>query len=435
MAKKKDKRVTLKIKKKPLLHKISNLFRGKTNIDVAREKLVKNPEHNRPNRLWVDIHNDSAEEIFRKLTDDVFYHTGHRRYYVDPETGEERFIEITKPHYSEIEKYPYKDDPTFKNVMGSEYIIEQRKTRQWIENVLKQNKEQLKLPQSESDYKIRLGLNKVADALSTKKIKISTSSLPTRVVNVLLQRLSKAGQSGIEKQFLKYKKDLHPEIRKALQLEFPKITSDTVIPVKLNTGEKMVKGEHVTDPQTPETLSTRINQSYGDILQKEANRTDPNFKHLSKEAKKNYINFMNRQLMDMRPMNLKYVELDKIESWTGKNIPFTEKLIKDYSDSRQIYFKRLIQNQLTEEQAKEAMEVPEHVEVKRNIISKQQAALMPNSGKSSVNERVKNTILKRAIKAIEKKHQKQITREKAAGRLGTKMLQIMKGFKKPPRGK
>ena len=433
MAKKKDKRVTLKIKKKPIMERIGRLFTGPTNIDAEREKLVKNPPHNRPNRLWWDIDNDSTEELLRKLSEDVFYHTGHRRLYKDPETGEDRFIEITKPHYSEIEKYPYTDDPTFKNVMSSEYIIQRNKTRQWIENVLKQNKEQLKLPQSESDYKIRLGLNKVADDLSTKKIKISTSSLPTRVVNVLLQRLSKAGQSGIEAQFLKYKKDLHPEIRKALQLEFPVIKSDTVIPVKLNTGEKMVKGGHVTAPQTPETLNTRLNQGYGDILQKEANRTDPNFKHLSDDAKKEYINFMHRQLMDLRPMNLKYVELEKIESGTGKNIPFTEKLIKDYTDSRQIYFRRLIQNQLTEEQAKEAMEVPEHVEVKRNIISKQQAAL--NSGSASVNDQKKNIRLKRAIKIIEKKHQKEITREKAAGKLGTKMLQIMKGFKKPPRGK
>ena len=431
MGKKKDKRVTLKIKKKPIMERIGRLFTGPTNIDAEREKLVKNPKHNRPNRLWVDIHNDSTEEILRKITEDIWY-KGHNRLDTDPDTGDVRVIQVTEPHYSEIEKYPYKDDPTFKNVMSSEYIIQRNKTRQWIENVLKQNKEQLKLPQSESDYKIRLGLNKVADDLSTKKIKISTSSLPTRVVNVLLQRLSKAGQSGIEAQFLKYKKDLHPEIRKALQLHFPKITSDTVIPVKLNTGEKMVKGEHVTAPQTPETLNTRLNQGYGDILQKEANRTDPNFKHLSKEAKKDYINFMHRQLMDLRPMNLKYVELDQIESWTGKNIPFTEKLIKDYSDSRQIYFRRLIQNQLTEEQAKEAMEVPEHVEVKRNIISKQQKAL--TSGSASVNDQKKNIQLKRAIKAIEKKHQKEITREKKAGRLGTKLKKLMINLKGRPRG-
>ena len=432
MAKKKDKRVTLKIKKKPIMERIGRLFTGPTNIDAEREKLVKNPPHNRPNRLWWDIDNDSTEELLRKLSEDVFYHTGHRRLYKDPETGEDRFIEITKPHYSEIEKYPYTDDPTFKNVMSSEYIIQRNKTRQWIENVLKQNKEQLKLPQSESDYKIRLGLNEVADALSTKKIKIRTSSLPTKVVNVLLQRLSKAGQSGIEKQFLKYKKDLDPEIRKKLQLLSPEITSETVIPVELNTGEKMVKGEHVTAPQTPETLNTRLNQGYGDILQKEANRTDPNFKYLSDKAKKKYINFMNRQLMDRRPMNLKYVELDKIESWTGKNIPFTEKLLQDYADSRQIYFRRLVQNQLTEEQAREAMEVPEHVEVKRNIISKQQKAL--TSGSASVNDQKKNIQLKRAIKAIEKKHQKEITREKKAGRLGTKLKKLMINLKGRPRG-
>ena len=222
MEKKKDKRVTLKIKKKPIMERIGRLFTGPTNIDAEREKLVKNPPHNRPNRLWVDIHNDSTEEILRKITEDVWY-KGHYRLDTDPDTGDVRHIQVTKPHYSEIEKYPYKDDPTFKNVMGSEYIIQRNKTRQWIENVLKQNKEQLKLPQSESDYKIRLGLNKVADDLSTKKIKIRTSTLPTKVVNVLLQRLSKAGQSGIEAQFLKYKKDLHPEIRKALQLHFPKI--------------------------------------------------------------------------------------------------------------------------------------------------------------------------------------------------------------------
>ena len=414
MAKKKDKRVTLKIKKKSLLLKISNLFRGKTNIDVAREKLVKNPEHNRPNRLWVDIHNDSTEEILRKITEDVWY-KGHRRYYKDPETGEERFIEITKPHYSEIEKYPYTDDPTFKNEMASEYIIQRNKTRQWIKNVLKQNKEQLKLPQSESDYKIRLGLNKVADDLSTKKIKISTSSLPTRVVNVLLQRLSKAGQSGIESQFLKYKKDLHPEIRKALQLEFPVIKSDTVIPVKLNTGEKMVKGKHVTAPQTPETLNTRLNQGYGDILQKEANRTDPNFKHLSKEAKKEYINFMHKQLIqkeksDFSPKmkeNLTKAELDKLNRHGLVDI--LEKTLN-----------------------KKELKVKATPELKgdKSIIRKWLGKNLSLSDKIR-----KDYIQTRRLNIIKEELRKLNREEKAAGRLGDKQRIIIQGIKKLPRGK
>ena len=134
MPKKKDKRVTLKIKKKPIMERIGRLFTGRTNIDAEREKLVKNPKHNRPNRLWHHP-DDSAEEAFRKITEDVLYHTGHRRLYIDPKTGKERFIEITKPHYSEIEQFPYTDDPTFKNEMASQYVIEQRKTRQWIENL------------------------------------------------------------------------------------------------------------------------------------------------------------------------------------------------------------------------------------------------------------------------------------------------------------
>ncbi len=421
MAKKKDKRVTLKIKKKPIIERIGRLFTGPTNIDAEREKLVKNPPHNRPNRLWVDIHNDSTEEILRKITEDVWY-KGHYRLDTDPDTGDVRHIQVTKPHYSEIEKYPYKDDPTFKNVMSSEYIIQRNKTRQWIENVLKQNKEQLKLPQSESDYKIRLGLNKVADALSTKKIKISTSSLPTKVVNVLLQRLSKAGQSGIEKQFLKYKKDLHPEIRKALQLEFPVVKSDTVIPVKVSPKWKMVKGKHVTDPQTPETLSTRINQSYGDILQKEANRTDPNFKHLSKEAKKEYINFMNRQLIQKEKSDFSPKE-------SGFSPKMKENLTKAELDKLNRHgLVDILEKTLNKKELK--VKATPELKGDKSIIRKWLGKNLSLSSKVR-----KDYIQTRRLNVIKEELRKLNREEKAAGRLGDKQRIIIQGIKKPPRGK
>ena len=420
MAKKKDKRVTLKIKKKPIMERIGRLFTGPTNIDAEREKLVKNPKHNRPNRLWVDIHNDSTEEILRKITEDIWY-KGHNRLDTDPDTGDVRVIQVTEPHYSEIEKYPYKDDPTFKNVMGSEYIIQRNKTRQWIENVLKQNKEQLKLPQSESDYKIRLGLNKVADDLSTKKIKIRTSTLPTKVVNVLLQRLSKAGQSGIEKQFLKYKNDLHPEIRKALQLHFPKITSDpnlTDIPV---LGEKSVKSEHVTEPKTPETLTKRIRQSFGDILQKEANRTDPNFKHLSDDAKKKYINFMHKQLIQNEG---RYREVFSTES---KN--FSPKM-QEYLTKEEL--DKLNRHGLIDILNKKGLKVKATPELKgdKSIIRKWLGKNLSLSGKIR-----KDYIQNRRLNVIKEELRKLNREEKAAGRLGDKQRIIIQGIKKPPRGK
>jgi hypothetical protein len=190
---------------------------------------------------------------------------------------------------------------------------------------------------------------------------------------------------------------LHPLTIKKLQ-ELNPDPSKKVIPIK---KEKELN------------VNTKIKRGYGDKLTVDASRTDPQFKKLSPPAKIEYIKFMHKQLLNNRPMNLKYVTLDRIESWTGKNIPFTEKLIKDYTQQRQIAITRGIR------------------ELKKDVVANkllQQAAIVDEEIK-------KDAKLKRAIKAIEKKHQKEITREKAAGRLGDKQRIINLGIKKPPRGK
>ena len=238
MPKKKDKRVTLKIKKKPFLERLGRLFTGPTNLDVAEQKRRLNPPNSKPEG-WL-------KGIKR-----------HSRIHTDPKTGEQRLIEnVTKPHYSEIEQFPYTDDPTFKNEMASEYIIARNKTRQWIENVLKQNKEQLKLPQSRQDFEIRKQINIIAEdikkikvvALDPHEVRKTFETKHTRMINAhrrmwpatlkveaLITKLTTP--TGVEAQFLKYKKDLDPEIRKKLQLHFPKVTSETVIPTKNVEGK------------------------------------------------------------------------------------------------------------------------------------------------------------------------------------------------------
>ena len=137
MSDKKNKRVVLKIKKKPLLKRLEKIFTGKTNLDVAEEQRRLNP----PNTIPRGKYKHQLQN--------------RNKIYVDPNTGEERYIEgLTKPHYSELEQFPFKDDPVFAKEQSSQYITEREKTRQFIKNVLKQNKKSIELPQSEGDQKI-----------------------------------------------------------------------------------------------------------------------------------------------------------------------------------------------------------------------------------------------------------------------------------------
>ena len=377
MPKKKDKRVTLKIKKKPFLERLGRLFTGPTNLDVAEQKRRLNPPNSKPEG-WL-------KGIKR-----------HSRIHTDPKTGEQRLIEnVTKPHYSEIEQFPYTDDPTFKNEMASEYIIARNKTRQWIENVLKQNKEQLKLPQSRQDFEIRKQINIIAEdikkikvvALDPHEVRKTFETKHTRMINAhrrmwpatlkveaLITKLTTP--TGVEAQFLKYKKDLDPEIRKKLQLHFPKVTSETVIPTKNVEGKtgtpQLGRKKHQPMKPTvtsPESVNTKIKHGYGDKLKVEALRTDPNFKNLSPPAQQKYLEFMHKQIKSNQPM-----DRSLIKSWMRKDLSLTQKLQKDYIESRQL------------------------------------------------------NVIKEELRKLNKQ-------EKAAGRLGDKQRIIIQGIKKPPRGK
>jgi len=201
----------------------------------------------------------------------------------------------------------------------------------------------------------------------------------------------------IKNPFGIYKKKLDPQTREKLKILSPD-PSKKVIPIK---KEKELN------------VNTKIKRGYGDKLTVDASRTDPQFKKLSPPAKIEYIKFMHQQLLNKRPMNLKYVTLDRIESWTGKNIPFTEKLIKDYTQQRQIAITRGIR------------------ELKKDVVAEK----LLKEFNEKEQEQKKNAQLKLAIKKIEKKHQKSIKQEKAAGKLGDKIRTIIKGFNKPKRGK
>ena len=101
MSDKKNKRVVLKIKKKPLLKRLEKIFTGKTNLDVAEEQRRLNP----PNTIPRGKYKHQLQN--------------RNKIYVDPNTGEERYIEgLTKPHYSELEQFPFKDDPIFAKEQG-----------------------------------------------------------------------------------------------------------------------------------------------------------------------------------------------------------------------------------------------------------------------------------------------------------------------------
>lgn len=356
MAKKKDKRVTLKIKKKPFLERLGKIFTGPTNLDVAEQKRRLNPPNSKPKGWLQGIRH-------------------HSRVHTDPKTGKQRLIEnVTKPHYSEIEKFPYTDDPTFKNEMATQYVIEQQKTRQWIENVLQQNKENLKLPQSRQDFEIRKQINIIAEDI--KKIKVVALDPyevrktfetehkrmidahrrmwpATLKVEALITKLTTP--IGAEAQFLKYKKDLHPEIRKKLQLLFPKITPKTVIPTKNVEGKtatpQLGRKKHQPMKPTvtsPESITRKIRLGYGDKLKVEALRTDPNFKNLSPPAQKKYLEFMHEQIKSNQPMTAKMVQnlkdtapggkynIDKVGGWLGKNLSLSDKLTKDYIQTRRL---------------------------------------------------------------------------------------------------
>jgi len=326
MAKKKDKRVTLKIKKKPFLERLGKIFTGPTNLDVAEQKRRLNPPNSKP-KGWLQ---------------------GIRQYsrvHTDPKTGEQRLIEnVTKPHYSEIEQFPYTDDPTFKNEMATQYVIEQQKTRQWIENVLQQNKENLKLPQSRQDFEIRKQINIIAEdikkikvvALDPHEVRKTFETKHTRMIDAhrrmwpatlkveaLITKLTTP--IGAEAQFLKYKKDLHPEIRKKLQLLFPKITPKTVIPTKNVEGKtatpQLGRKKHQPMKPTvtsPESITRKIRLGYGDKLKVEALRTDPNFKNLSPPAQKKYLEFMHEQIKSNQPMSAQQIQnIKKLQKAKG----------------------------------------------------------------------------------------------------------------------
>jgi len=372
MSKKKNKRVTLKIQKKPFLERLGKIFTGPTNLDIEEQQRRLNPPNTVPRgkNKW---------ELRNPIKVDV-----------DPKTGKKRLIHITKPHYSEIDQFPYTDDPTFKNEMATQYIIEQRKTRQWIENVLRQNKDNLKLPQSKQDFEIRKQINTVIsdfqwrfkkvvytppDLERKKRIDFTRKFLPViRKVDNLITNLTTP--TGAEAQFLKYKKDLHPEIRKKLQLQFPKKTSEVVIPTKNVEGKtgtpQLGRIKYQPRKQTvtsPESVNTKIKHGYGDKLKVEALRTDPNFKNLSPPAQQKYLEFMHKQIKNNQPM-----DRSLIKSWMGKDLSLTQKIQKDYIQSRR-------------------------------------------------------------LKVINEELRKLNREEKAAGRKGDKIRTIIKGINKPKRGK
>ena len=184
----------------------------------------------------------------------------------------------------------------------------------------------------------------------------------------------------------------------------------------------MVKGKHVTDPQTPETLSTRINQSYGDILQKEANRTDPNFKHLSKEAKKEYINFMNRQLIQKEKSDFSPKE-------SGFSPKMKENLTKAELDKLNRHgLVDILEKTLNKKELK--VKATPELKGDKSIIRKWLGKNLSLSSKVR-----KDYIQTRRLNVIKEELRKLNREEKAAGRLGDKQRIIIQGIKKPPRGK
>ncbi len=432
MSDKKNKRVVLKIKKKPLLKRLEKIFTGKTNLDAAKEKLLKNPRkwpHSRPNRRWVDTMNtdESAEEVGKKILEDVSYGTGHWRLGKDPKTGEERFFKVTKPHYSELEQFPFKDDPVFANEQSSEYITEREKTRQFIKNVLKQNKKSLELPQSEGDQKIRKNINKLAEDI--KRIELlppepeiydpedltNISSFSMSMRNTLLKIDNWVTQlempNKIEQKFLSYKDNLDPEIRKKLNLisqqNFPDPSKPRIVRGKKEI--EFIKKEIYLE----QDVNTKLKRGYGNKLIVEARKLNPNFDKMSKKDQQKYLDNLHKQ-------NVK-----------GDLARETE-LLKD---------KKLREKTEAERRArlakKAALAKAHGPSVNQQISAAydrafREAAKIKNEKRNTKAEQAK---IAATIKEIEKQHKKSIRAEKAAGRLGDKMRSIMINLNKYKRNK
>lgn len=436
MSDKKNKRVVLKIKKKPLLKRLEKIFTGKTNLDAAKEKLLKNPRnwpHSRPNRRWVDTMNtdESSEEIGKKILEDVSYGTGHWRLGKDPKTGEERFFKVTKPHYSELEQFPFKDDPVFANEQSSEYITEREKTRQFIKNVLKQNKKSLELPQSEGDQKIRKNINKLAEDI--KRIELlppepevydpedltNISSFSMSMRNTLLKIDNWVTQlempNKIEQKFLSYKDNLDPEIRKKLNLisqqNFPDPSKPRIVRGKKEI--EFIKKEIYLE----QDVNTKLKRGYGNKLIVEARKLNPNFDKMSKKDQNKYLDNLHIQNtkgdLARETQLLKDKELQK-KYETEKKVSYDARLSK-----------------------KAALAKAHGPSVNQQISAAydrafREAAKIKNEKRNTKAEKAK---IAAVIKKIEQQNQKSIRAEKAAGKLGDKMRNLMINLNKYKRNK
>ena len=401
MSDKKNKRVVLKIKKKPLLKRLEKIFTGKTNLDVAEEQRRLNP----PNTIPRGKYKHQLQN--------------RNKIYVDPNTGEERYIEgLTKPHYSELEQFPFKDDPVFAKEQSPRYIAEREKTRQFIKNVLKQNKKSIELPQSEGDQKIREKINRLAEDI--KRIQLlppepevhepgSLQNLSPTMRNAFLQIDAFVEQlampNKIEQQFINYKKNLDPEIRKKLNLisqqNFPDPSKPRIVRGKKEI--EFIKKEIYLE----QDVNTKLKRGYGNKLIVEARKLNPNFDKMSKKDQNKYLD--NLHIQNTKGDLARETQLLK-----------DKQLQKKYETEKKVSYDARLSK-------KAALAKAHGPSVNQQISAAydrafREAAKIKNEKRNTKAEQAK---IAAVIKKIEQQNQKSARAEKAAGRLGDKMRSIM----------
>jgi len=244
--------------------------------------------------------------------------------------------------------------------------IKEQKNEHWRDEQDRRHEEWKK----EQKRKRRLAFREVLKVRNNKLRKIIRESGKTKLDRFknyvdkayrdFYQRDEQKGKQikNFDKIIEKTNKKLHPLTIKYLQSVNPdnskKVTPIKKIPLTVTS---------------PESVNTKIKHGYGDKLRVEALRTDPNFKNLSPPAQQRYLEFMDKQIKSNQPMDRSI-----IKSWMGKDLSLTQKIQKDYIQSRR-------------------------------------------------------------LKVINEELRKLNREEKAAGRKGDKIRTIIKGINKPKRGK
>ena len=280
--------------------------------------------------------------------------------------AEDKYRTTPSSYFSSAPRASGASDTAQKRIARRLKTIREQKNEDWRDRQEREHEERKK----ENERKRRLGFREVLKVRDNKLRKIILESGKTRLdrfKNFVAAAYRDFNQRDLqqEKQIKKFDKiientnrKLHPLTIKKLQL-LNQDPSKKVIPIKKTP----------LTVTSPESVNTKIKHGYGDKLRVEALRTDPNFKKLSPKAQQKYLEFMHKQIKSNQPMNRSI-----INDWMGKNLSITQKLQKDYIQSRRL------------------------------------------------------NVIKEELRKLNRQ-------EKAAGRLGEKQRTIIQGIKKPPRGK